>query len=54
VIIAGLLLSTTLMLFVTPVLYDLMARFTQPRGAIEKALERELAMGPRDTAEVTG
>jgi multidrug efflux pump len=43
VIIAGLLLSTALMLFVTPVLYDLLARFTTPRGAIERALERELA-----------
>ncbi|MDT8343603.1 MAG: efflux RND transporter permease subunit [Thermohalobaculum sp.] len=42
VIIAGLTLSTLLMLFVTPVLYDLMARFTVPRGAVEKALEREL------------
>ena len=42
VIIAGLGMATTLMLFVTPVLYDLMARFTRPRGAIEKALEAEL------------
>ncbi|HSF95273.1 MAG TPA: efflux RND transporter permease subunit, partial [Thermohalobaculum sp.] len=45
VIIAGLTLSTLLMLFVTPVLYDLLARFTTPRGAIEKALEREMATG---------
>jgi len=43
VIIAGLGLSTVLMLFVTPLLYDLMARFTRPRGAIEKLLERELS-----------
>jgi multidrug efflux pump len=43
VIIAGLSLSCALMLVVTPVLYDLMARFTRPRGAVEKALERELA-----------
>jgi len=43
VIIAGLGLSTALMLIVTPVLYDLMARFTRPRGAVEKLLERELA-----------
>jgi multidrug efflux pump len=42
VIIAGLALSTVLMLFVTPVLYDLMARLTMPRGAVERALEREL------------
>jgi multidrug efflux pump len=43
VIIAGLSLSCALMLVVTPVLYDLRARFTRPRGAVEKALERELA-----------
>ncbi|MEQ8900646.1 MAG: efflux RND transporter permease subunit [Roseovarius sp.] len=43
VIIAGLSLATLLMLFVTPILYDLLARFTQPRGTIEKALEAELA-----------
>lgn len=43
VIIAGLSLATLLMLFVTPILYDLLARFTRPRGAIEKALEAELA-----------
>lgn len=42
VIIAGLALSSFLMLVVTPVLYDLLARFTKPRGAVEKALEREL------------
>jgi multidrug efflux pump len=43
VIIAGLALSSLLMLVVTPVLYDLLARFTRPRGAVEKALERELS-----------
>ena len=42
VIIAGLTLSAVLMLVVTPTLYDIFARFTKPRGAIEKALEREL------------
>jgi multidrug efflux pump len=42
VIIAGLTLSAVLMLVVTPVLYDLLARFTRPRGAIERVLEREL------------
>src|SRR5690625_2465581 len=41
VIIAGLAMSSVLMLVITPVLYDLMARFTRPRGAIEQALERE-------------
>ncbi|MGE0844798.1 MAG: efflux RND transporter permease subunit [Flavobacteriaceae bacterium] len=45
VIIGGLFLSTVLTLFVTPVLYDLLARFTRPRGAIEKALEAELSGG---------
>ncbi|MRU14077.1 efflux RND transporter permease subunit [Roseovarius sp. A21] len=46
VIIAGLALSALLMLVVTPVLYDLMARFTRPRGAVERALERELRNAP--------
>ena len=43
VIIAGLSLATALMLFVTPVLYDLLARFTRPRGAVAAELEREVA-----------
>ncbi|WP_297775799.1 efflux RND transporter permease subunit [uncultured Roseovarius sp.] len=43
VIIAGLAMATTLMLFVTPILYDLMARFTKPRGAVEKTLDAALA-----------
>lgn len=43
VIIAGLALSSVLMLVVTPVLYHLLARFTRPRGAVEKALEEELS-----------
>ena len=43
VIIAGLALSAVLMLVMTPVLYDLLARFTKPRGAVEKALELELS-----------
>lgn len=51
VIIAGLSLATLLMLFVTPILYDLLARFTQPRGAIEKALEDELADNAPQPAE---
>ena len=46
VIIAGLALSAILMLVVTPVLYDLMARFTRPRGAVERALEQELRDAP--------
>ncbi|WP_340107272.1 efflux RND transporter permease subunit [Pikeienuella sp. HZG-20] len=45
VIVAGLALATTLMLFVTPVLYDIFARFTTPRGMAEKILAREIG-GP--------
>ncbi len=51
VIVAGLSLSSALMLVVTPVLYDLMARYTSPRGAVEKALERELRRTPPTPAE---
>jgi len=43
VIVGGLGGSLVLTLFLTPVLYDLMAGYTRPRGAIEKALEAELA-----------
>ncbi len=50
VIVAGLSMATVLMLFVTPVLYDLLARFTKPRGAVEKALEAELS-GSHQPAE---
>jgi len=50
VIVAGLSMATVLMLFVTPVLYDLLARFTKPRGAVEKALEAEL-IGSSQPAE---
>ncbi|MBZ8132095.1 efflux RND transporter permease subunit [Afifella sp. IM 167] len=42
VIIGGLALASLLTLVVTPVLYDLLARFTEPRGAVEKRLEAEL------------
>ena len=38
VIVGGLGLSLVLTLFLTPVLYDLLARFTRPRGFIEKRL----------------
>jgi len=50
VIVAGLSMATVLMLFITPVLYDLLARFTKPRGAVEKALEAEL-VGASQPAE---
>ena len=43
VIIAGLAMASVLMLVVTPVLYDLLARFTKPRGAVEKMISRELS-----------
>lgn len=43
VIVGGLGIASILTLFLTPVLYDLMARFTKPRGAIEKMLEEELS-----------
>jgi multidrug efflux pump len=43
VIIGGLVAAGVLTLFLTPVLYDLLARFTRPRGAIEKRLAEELS-----------
>ena len=43
VIIGGLGLASILTLFLTPVLYDLLARFTKPRSAVEKQLEAELS-----------
>jgi len=42
VIVGGLGIASIMTLFLTPVLYDLMARFTKPRGTIEKMLEEEL------------
>ena len=45
VIIGGLAIASILTLFLTPVLYDLMARYTRPRGAIEKRLALELGEG---------
>ncbi|MEZ5847180.1 MAG: efflux RND transporter permease subunit [Geminicoccaceae bacterium] len=44
VIIGGLGLSTVLTLFVTPVLYDLLARLTRPRSAVARELEDALAI----------
>ncbi len=43
VIIGGLTLSTLLTLFLTPVLYDLLARVTRPRGAVAEELENALS-----------
>jgi multidrug efflux pump len=43
VIIGGLGIASLLTLFVTPVLYDLLARYTRPTNAVEQQLERELS-----------
>ncbi len=43
VIVGGLGLALVFTLFLTPVLYALLAGFSKPRSAIEKALEAELA-----------
>ncbi len=48
VIIAGLVMSAALMLVVTPVLYDLLARFSRPRGAVEKELDEAFANTPAE------
>ena len=45
VIVGGLGLALVFTLFLTPVLYALLAGFSKPRSAIEKALEAELAGG---------
>jgi len=50
VVIAGLSMASVLMLVVTPVLYDLLARFTKPRGAFERLIARELARAPGTAA----
>ncbi|TXD32749.1 efflux RND transporter permease subunit, partial [Lujinxingia vulgaris] len=41
VVIGGLVLATLLTLFVVPVLYDLLARFTTSRNAVAKQLEAQ-------------
>jgi multidrug efflux pump len=43
VIIGGLMVSSILTLFLTPVLYDLLARFTKPRSWVDQALDAELS-----------
>jgi multidrug efflux pump len=43
VIVGGLGIASLLTLFVTPVLYDLLARYTLPINAVERELERQLA-----------
>jgi HAE1 family hydrophobic/amphiphilic exporter-1 len=59
VIVGGLGLATAATLFLTPVVFDLLARFSKPRVAEEERLRRELAEagGPRGftpTAEEEG
>jgi multidrug efflux pump len=55
VVIGGLLCAGILTLFLTPVLYDLMARFTRPRGFIEKRLAEELdAKSPGEAIPAPG
>ena len=44
VILGGLLFASVLTLFIIPVLYNLLAPFTQPAGAIEQALRREMGV----------
>jgi len=48
VIMGGLGLTTLLTLFVTPVLYDLLARFARPTGAVARELERDLEATPAE------
>ncbi len=59
VVVGGLAIATFATLFITPVVFDLLARFSRPRAAEEQRLERELqeAGGPRGmrpTAEELG
>jgi multidrug efflux pump len=50
VVIGGLLLSTGLTLFLTPVLYDLLAGFTRPVNAVQQRLTAQLnRMAPSAT-----
>ena len=56
VVIGGLGLAAVLTLFLTPVLYNLLAGFSKPRGAIEKALEEELGalgVGAKETVKAS-
>ncbi len=51
VVIGGLGIASTLTLFVTPVLYDLLAPFTRPTGAIDRALQQALRARAATPAE---
>jgi multidrug efflux pump len=43
VVIGGLGIASLMTLFVTPVLYDLLARFAKPKGAVARELAQALA-----------
>jgi multidrug efflux pump len=51
VVIGGLGLASVLTLFVTPVLYDLLARFTRSTNAVERDLAEALAARTTQPAE---
>ena len=51
VIIGGLGVATVLTLFLTPVLYSLLAGLSRPRAAVEQQLERELGTMPPMNAD---
>lgn len=54
VIVGGLGLSLVLTLFLTPVIYDLLAGFSKPRSAVERALEAELGGGVEPADRIDG
>jgi HAE1 family hydrophobic/amphiphilic exporter-1 len=56
VVVGGLGIATFATLFVTPVVFSLLARFSRPRAAEEQRLERELdeAGGPRGMTPTAG
>ncbi|MFO7640649.1 MAG: efflux RND transporter permease subunit [Candidatus Competibacteraceae bacterium] len=54
VVIGGLLLSSLLSLFLTPVLYHLLAGFTQPVNAIQQRLTAQLHDASRNASRLAG
>jgi multidrug efflux pump len=54
VVIGGLLFSTALTLFLTPVLYDLLAGFTRPVNAVQLRLTAQLNREKSPTVDSTG
>ncbi len=51
VIVGGLASALVLTLFLTPVLYNLLAGFSKPRSFVERALDQELSKGHSEPAE---